>query len=163
MPFPIRPYGRFFFQCAVTYNARPFQGQGTSPVGETTQGNGERSSVRRVKVRRGIGVAIGVFVFLVTISTNSRADLGWLFWTEERNYGPTTMNQPFKWVFKNAYPSWQDCETVRSREWKKASAGTQDKIREPTLGFFLKSENETLEKYFYCLPVGFNPRGTTGR
>ncbi len=163
MPFTIRPFQRFRVQCSATYNAVPFHGQGTSTVAETTQGNGARSSVRQVKGRQGIGVAIWVFVILVTTSANSRADSGWLFWTEERNYGPTTMNQPFKWVFKNAYPSWQDCETVRSREWKKASAGMQDKIREPTLGFFLKSENETLEKYFYCLPVGFDPRGTTGR
>jgi hypothetical protein len=29
MPFSIRPYRRFPVQCAVTYNAGPFQGQGT--------------------------------------------------------------------------------------------------------------------------------------
>ena len=29
MPFSIRPYCRFPNQCAVTYNAGPFQGQGT--------------------------------------------------------------------------------------------------------------------------------------
>jgi hypothetical protein len=29
MPFLIRPYRRFPVQCAVTYNAGPFQGQGT--------------------------------------------------------------------------------------------------------------------------------------
>jgi hypothetical protein len=29
MPFSIRPYRRFPIQCAVTYNAGPFQGQGT--------------------------------------------------------------------------------------------------------------------------------------
>lgn len=28
MPFSIRPYSRFPVQCAVTYNAGPFQGQG---------------------------------------------------------------------------------------------------------------------------------------
>ena len=29
MPFSIRPYRRFPVQCSVTYNAGPFQGQGT--------------------------------------------------------------------------------------------------------------------------------------
>ena len=29
MPFSIRPHRRFPVQCAVTYNAGPFQGQGT--------------------------------------------------------------------------------------------------------------------------------------
>ena len=29
MPFSIRPYRRFPVQCAVTYNAVPFKGQGT--------------------------------------------------------------------------------------------------------------------------------------
>jgi len=29
MPFVLRPYRRFPVQCAVTYNAGPFQGQGT--------------------------------------------------------------------------------------------------------------------------------------
>ena len=29
MPFTIRPYRRFPVPCAVTYNAGPFQGQGT--------------------------------------------------------------------------------------------------------------------------------------
>jgi hypothetical protein len=29
MPFSIRPYRRFPVQCVVTYNAGPFQGQGT--------------------------------------------------------------------------------------------------------------------------------------
>jgi PilZ domain len=29
MPFSIRPFHRFPVQCAVTYNAGPFQGQGT--------------------------------------------------------------------------------------------------------------------------------------
>ena len=29
MPFTIRPYRRFPVHCAVTYNAGPFQGQGT--------------------------------------------------------------------------------------------------------------------------------------
>ena len=29
MPFSIRPYRRFPVQCAVTYNAGPFQGHGT--------------------------------------------------------------------------------------------------------------------------------------
>ena len=29
MCFPIRPYPRFRVQCSVTYNAGPFQGQGT--------------------------------------------------------------------------------------------------------------------------------------
>jgi hypothetical protein len=29
MPFSIRPYRRFPVHCAVTYNAGPFQGQGT--------------------------------------------------------------------------------------------------------------------------------------
>jgi len=29
MPFTIRPYRRFPVQCAVTYNAGPFSGQGT--------------------------------------------------------------------------------------------------------------------------------------
>jgi hypothetical protein len=29
MPFVVRPYRRFPVQCAVTYNAGPFQGQGT--------------------------------------------------------------------------------------------------------------------------------------
>jgi hypothetical protein len=29
MPFLIRPYRRFPVQCSVTYNAGPFQGQGT--------------------------------------------------------------------------------------------------------------------------------------
>jgi hypothetical protein len=29
MPFSIRPYRRFAVQCSVTYNAGPFQGQGT--------------------------------------------------------------------------------------------------------------------------------------
>jgi hypothetical protein len=29
MPFSIRPYRRFPVQCAVTYNAGPFQGQAT--------------------------------------------------------------------------------------------------------------------------------------
>ena len=29
MPFTLRPYRRFPVQCAVTYNAGPFQGQGT--------------------------------------------------------------------------------------------------------------------------------------
>ena len=29
MPFSVRPYRRFSVQCAVTYNAGPFQGQGT--------------------------------------------------------------------------------------------------------------------------------------
>jgi hypothetical protein len=29
MPFTIRPYRRFPVQCSVTYNAEPFQGQGT--------------------------------------------------------------------------------------------------------------------------------------
>ena len=29
MPFSIRPYQRFPVQCSVTYNAGPFQGQGT--------------------------------------------------------------------------------------------------------------------------------------
>jgi hypothetical protein len=29
MPFSIRPYRRFPLQCSVTYNAGPFQGQGT--------------------------------------------------------------------------------------------------------------------------------------
>jgi hypothetical protein len=29
MPFTIRPYRRFRVPCAVTYNAGPFQGQGT--------------------------------------------------------------------------------------------------------------------------------------
>lgn len=29
MPFSIRPYRRFPVQCFVTYNAGPFQGQGT--------------------------------------------------------------------------------------------------------------------------------------
>jgi hypothetical protein len=29
MPFSIRPYSRFSVQCDVTYNAGPFQGQGT--------------------------------------------------------------------------------------------------------------------------------------
>jgi hypothetical protein len=29
MPFSIRPYRRFPLQCAVTYNAGPFQGHGT--------------------------------------------------------------------------------------------------------------------------------------
>ena len=29
MPFSIRPYRRFPIQCSVTYNAGPFQGQGT--------------------------------------------------------------------------------------------------------------------------------------
>jgi PilZ domain len=29
MPFVLRPYRRFPVQCAVTYNAKPFQGQGT--------------------------------------------------------------------------------------------------------------------------------------
>ncbi len=29
MPFSIRPYQRFPVQCAVTYHAGPFQGQGT--------------------------------------------------------------------------------------------------------------------------------------
>ena len=29
MPFTIRPYRRFPIQCSVTYNAGPFQGQGT--------------------------------------------------------------------------------------------------------------------------------------
>lgn len=29
MPFAIRPYRRFSVQCPVTYNAGPFQGQGT--------------------------------------------------------------------------------------------------------------------------------------
>ena len=29
MPFTLRPYRRFPVQCSVTYNAGPFQGQGT--------------------------------------------------------------------------------------------------------------------------------------
>jgi hypothetical protein len=29
MPFTLQPYRRFPVQCAVTYNAEPFQGQGT--------------------------------------------------------------------------------------------------------------------------------------
>lgn len=29
MPFSVRPYHRFPLQCAVTYNAGSFQGQGT--------------------------------------------------------------------------------------------------------------------------------------
>jgi len=29
MPFSIRPFRRFPVQCSVTYNAGPFQGQGT--------------------------------------------------------------------------------------------------------------------------------------
>ena len=29
MPFSVRPYRRFPVQCSVTYNAGPFQGQGT--------------------------------------------------------------------------------------------------------------------------------------
>jgi hypothetical protein len=29
MPFPLRPFRRFPVHCAVTYNAGPFQGQGT--------------------------------------------------------------------------------------------------------------------------------------
>ena len=29
MPFSIRPFRRFSVQCSVTYNAGPFQGQGT--------------------------------------------------------------------------------------------------------------------------------------
>ena len=29
MPFVLRPYRRFLVHCAVTYNAGPFQGQGT--------------------------------------------------------------------------------------------------------------------------------------
>ena len=29
MPFSIRPYRHFPVQCAITYNAGPFQGQGT--------------------------------------------------------------------------------------------------------------------------------------
>ena len=30
MPFTLRPYRRFPVQCSVTYNAGPFQGQGTA-------------------------------------------------------------------------------------------------------------------------------------
>ena len=30
MPFVLRPYRRFPVQCSITYNARPFQGQGTN-------------------------------------------------------------------------------------------------------------------------------------
>ena len=43
MPFSIRPYRRFPVQCAVTYNAGPFQGHGTvwnlSLVGWRFSGN----------------------------------------------------------------------------------------------------------------------------
>jgi hypothetical protein len=30
MPFSLRPYRRFPMRCSVTYNAGPFQGQGTA-------------------------------------------------------------------------------------------------------------------------------------
>ena len=43
MPFSIRPFRRFPVECSVTYNAGPFQGQGTvwnlSPTGWRFSGN----------------------------------------------------------------------------------------------------------------------------
>lgn len=107
-------------------------------------------------------VIILVLVLFVT-PINVFSEPGWLFWVEERSFGPAYVHEPFKWTFVNAYVSWKECDDARTKRWEKESAyhGAR-KITEPTPGFSLGGPKDTLERYFYCLPVGFDPRGTTG-
>lgn len=107
------------------------------------------------------GIVMTVLLLVLPINAYSESD--WLFWTEERSYGAANRNEPFRWIFQNAYRSWSDCDAIRSKIWKKESEHIAHKVTEPALGFYVKSEERTVEKYFYCLPVGFDPRGTTGR
>ena len=64
MPFTIRPYRRFPVPCAVTYNARPFQCQGTvwslscTPLCENRLCYGAGPHRRHHLLRRYFGVCV---------------------------------------------------------------------------------------------------------
>ena len=84
MPFVLRPFHRFPVQCAVTYNAGPFQGQGTvwnlSCIGWRLSGN--------LPVRPGEAISLTVALpneqhipIPVAITRWSRREeFGWRMW-----------------------------------------------------------------------------------
>ena len=66
-------------------------------------------------------LAILALVLFVSGYSSVRADSGRLSWIEERNYGGQENKSPFKWTFQNAYQSFEECDSVRLKIWKKES------------------------------------------
>ena len=84
MPFSIRPFRRFPVECSVTYNAGPFQGQGTvwnlSPTGWRFSGN--------LPLR--VGEVCSLTVNLPTQETTYAA-AGIVRWMRGEEYGVETL------------------------------------------------------------------------